>query len=109
MGKVTEWYFKQNNIKNELENNLPSQEINTSKIEGTASWRISLYKGGEDVVSSKVLFDGLARYEEWKNQYEGYMEIDSPLFLYRNKLGRFCGRAVDAPQTSNPFFCLEQS
>lgn len=104
MGKVTEWYFKQNNIKNELENNLPSQEINTSKIEGTASWRISLYKGGEDVVSSKVLFDGLARYEEWKNQYEGYMEIDSPLFYTETSWVDFVDVLLMRPKPPILFF-----
>eukprot|EP00551_Chaetoceros_affinis_P012548 CAMPEP_0203679712 /NCGR_PEP_ID=MMETSP0090-20130426/36666_1 /ASSEMBLY_ACC=CAM_ASM_001088 /TAXON_ID=426623 /ORGANISM="Chaetoceros affinis, Strain CCMP159" /LENGTH=1444 /DNA_ID=CAMNT_0050547455 /DNA_START=38 /DNA_END=4369 /DNA_ORIENTATION=- len=31
-------------------------------------------------------------------------EIESALFSYRNKMGRFCGRAADAPYASSPLF-----
>lgn len=46
----------------------------------------------------------LIRAEKWRNHQQKYNESDSTLFSYRNKLGRFCGRAADAPHASSPLF-----
>jgi len=67
-------------------------------------WRISLDKGGEKILDGSILCECLIRAENWKNTSEEYAERDLELFAYRNKLGRFCGRAIDAPQASTSFF-----
>lgn len=67
-------------------------------------WIAALDHGGEKELSSVELLNGLVRSKKWRHQYPGYYEHDSPLFSYRNKLGRFCGRAADAPYASSRLF-----
>lgn len=50
------------------------------------------------------LIDSLLRYHKWKESVPGYVENDSPLFSYRNKSGRHCGRAADAPYSCSSLF-----
>jgi len=67
-------------------------------------WIAALDHGSEKELSSVELLNGLVRSKKWRHQYPGYYEHDSPLFSYRNKIGRFCGRAADAPYASSHLF-----
>jgi len=65
-------------------------------------WRLTLDMGGEKELFAFELIAGLVMAEKWKHQQNGYIESDSTLLSYRNKLGRFCGKAADAPNASSP-------
>lgn len=67
-------------------------------------WSLALDHGGEEEIDAFELLNGIIRAKKWKHQYPGYTEHDAPLFTYRNKVGRFCGRAADAPYAASRFF-----
>mmetsp|Transcript_27717 Transcript_27717/g.31999 ORF Transcript_27717/g.31999 Transcript_27717/m.31999 type:complete len:1553 (+) Transcript_27717:169-4827(+) len=67
-------------------------------------WQVTLDFGGEENLSSMELIEGLLRHLKWKTQYVGYDEPDSSLYSYRNTMGKFCGRACDAPHASTTSF-----
>jgi len=100
LGSATGWRTKKTMWQyNDLETGEPAV---TEKEETV--WSLSMDKGGEEEVGALELVDSLIRAKKWKHQYPGYTEHDSPLFGYRNKIGRFCGRAVDAPYAASPSF-----
>jgi len=102
MGTVIGWTVKvEQQIVNADENS--GEEPNYSK-EGVPVWCIAMDNGIENEVKASDLLDGLVRAMNWKHQYPGYYEHDSLLVSYRNKMGRFCGRAVDAPYASSALF-----
>lgn len=68
-------------------------------------WKIHLHKGHEIDLQSEELIQALIRYSLWRNgdkmSNEGnsrgmFIESDSSLFIYRNNMGRYCGRQADA-------------
>uniref|UniRef100_A0A7S4VAH9 DDT domain-containing protein n=1 Tax=Ditylum brightwellii TaxID=49249 RepID=A0A7S4VAH9_9STRA len=65
-------------------------------------WRLALDKGGDMDLSCTDLIHGLTCMIKWKTQYKGYIEDDAPFLAYRNSMGRFCGRASDAPTSCSP-------
>jgi hypothetical protein len=101
MGTVTGWRMK-TTVK---EYHNPGTEELTIVEKEEVVWSIAFDHGRGEEISAVELLNGLIRAKKWKHQYPGYVEHDSPLFSYRNKVGRFCGRAVDAPYAaSNLFF-----
>ncbi len=111
MGTITGWRMKKTVVQIQQQQE-DSDAENTQMLEESESvvekefpvWSISLDKGGEEDINALDMFNGLIRAKKWKHQYPGYVENDSPLFTYRNKVGRFCGRAADAPYASSPLF-----
>ncbi len=65
-------------------------------------WRIGLDDGGELLLNAGDVLDGIVRAIKWSTEYPGYCERDSQFLSYRNNLGRFCGRAVEAPLSLTP-------
>ena len=65
-------------------------------------WRLGLDDGGEEHVSASEAVEGIVRAIKWSTEYPGYVEHDAPFLSYRNNLGRFCGRAVEAPSSMTP-------
>jgi len=65
-------------------------------------WRLGLDDGGELHVSAIEAVEGIVRAIQWSTEYPGYVEHDAPFLSYRNGLGRFCGRAVEAPSSLTP-------
>ncbi len=65
-------------------------------------WRIGLDDGGELRVYSGEILDGIVRAIKWSIEFPGYSEHDAQFLSYRNNLGRFCGRAVEAPLCVTP-------
>ena len=65
-------------------------------------WRLELDDGGEDNISASETVEGIVRAIKWSTEYPGYVEHDAPFLSYRNSLGRFCGRAVEAPSSLTP-------
>jgi len=65
-------------------------------------WRLGLDDGGELHVSASEAVEGIIRAIKWSTEFSGYCEYDAPLLSYRNSLGRFCGRAVEAPSSLTP-------
>lgn len=65
-------------------------------------WRLGLDDGGELHVPASEAVEGILRAIKWSTEYPGYVEYDAPLLSYRNSLGRFCGRAVEAPSSLTP-------
>lgn len=99
MGTVIGWRIK----KSMVEYFEPSSETTNMLEKEENVWTISLDKGGELELNAMDLLSSLVRVKKWRNQHPGYFEHDSPLFQYRNKIGRFCGRAADAPYAAGPF------
>jgi len=60
-------------------------------------WRIALDRGGETDLSALEVVDGVLRAIKWSLLHENYVEVDAPFLFYRNKLGKFCGKASEAP------------
>ncbi|KAL7554837.1 hypothetical protein ACHAWF_018379 [Thalassiosira exigua] len=65
-------------------------------------WRLGLDDGGELHVSAEETIEGIVRAVKWSTMCPGYVEHDAPFLSYRNGLGRFCGRAVEAPSSLTP-------
>jgi len=65
-------------------------------------WRLGLDDGGEIDVSASEAVEGIVRAIKWSTGHLGYVEHDAPFLSYRNSLGRFCGRAVEAPSSLTP-------
>lgn len=65
-------------------------------------WRLGLDDGGDLHVSASEAVEGIVRAIKWSTEYPGYVEHDAPFLSYRNSLGRFCGRAVEAPSSLTP-------
>lgn len=99
MGTVIGWRTK----KSLVEYFDPSSETTNMLEKEENVWTVSLDKGGESELKAMDLLNSLVRAKKWTNQQPGYFEHDSPLFQYRNKIGRFCGRAADAPYAATPF------
>jgi len=80
MGTVTSWG------KTSVENN--------GAID--AHWVLSLDKGGELTLAGCDVIAGMVRAMRWTSQDCSYAEDDHAHILYRNKLGKFCGKASEA-------------
>mmetsp|Transcript_11453 Transcript_11453/g.21693 ORF Transcript_11453/g.21693 Transcript_11453/m.21693 type:complete len:1552 (+) Transcript_11453:135-4790(+) len=65
-------------------------------------WRLGLDDGGEIDISASEAVEGVVRATKWSTGHPGYVEHDAPFLSYRNSLGRFCGRAVEAPSSLTP-------
>ena len=96
-GSVAGWKIK----KTITEYHNPETEELTVAEKQKILWSVALDHGGEEEIAALELLNGLVRAKKWKHQYPGYFEHDSPLFSYRNKVGRFCGRAADAPYAAS--------
>ena len=104
MATITGWKMENRPINDgseDKEHNADSQQRNTSEDEASAAmfpiWRLELDDGGELHVSASEAVRGIVRAIKWSTEYPGYVEHDAPFLSYRNGLGRFCGRAVEAP------------
>ena len=106
MGTVTGW--KMTEVVSDVgqENTEPSEgNANGEATTKTAPvWIIDIDNGGEEELSAIQIVEGLSRYLMWRTQYDGYSEEHFNLREYRNGLGRYCGRAADAPYASTPAF-----
>ena len=100
MATVTGWRTK----KTATEYDSPDSEEPMVVEKEEVVWSLAMDQGGDEEVNALELLNGLVRARKWKHQYPGYVESDSPLFAYRNKVGRFCGRAADAPYAASHFF-----
>ena len=65
-------------------------------------WSLALDDGGELHLLGGELIEGMVRFIKWSTEYPGYFEHDAAFLSYRNNLGRFCGRAVEAPSSLTP-------
>ena len=106
MGTITGW--KMTEIVSDVgqENTEPSEE-NANRETSTKTapvWVVDIDNGGEEELSAVQIVEGVSRYLMWRTQYEGYSEENFNLQEYRNGLGRYCGRAADAPYASTPAF-----
>jgi len=108
MGTITGW--KTGILSNE-------EAVNKEEIDDDVShrsptpvpiWRMALDDGGELHITDNEIVEGLVRASKWTNQHPGYIERDAPFLSYRNNLGRFCGRQVDAPSSLTPLAFARQ-
>lgn len=98
MGTVTGWRMKKTLVE------IHEDSLEQPEVIEEAVWSLMLDKGGEIELTQVVLLNGLICAKKWKHQYPGYVEHDSPLFMYRNKVGRFSGKAADAPYAASRLF-----
>ena len=96
-GEVNAWRLASENLLSGT-----SDEEVESKVDNVPVWRVSTERGHQMWLKSVELLESLSRYLKWKEE-PGYFENDASFFVYRNSLGRYCGRAVDAPFASSPF------
>jgi hypothetical protein len=95
MASVTGW--KMETQSNGADGEAPEKDPGQQPI-----WRLGLDDGGELHISVSELVEGIVRSIKWATEYPGYVEHDAPFLSYRNSLGRYCGRAVEAPSSSTP-------
>ena len=80
--------------------NISRTEQSTDNIKANI-WCLTLDNGGERELTSSDLIECIVRSQRWSQQ-DGYCEDDDLKFsFYQNKLGRFCGRAADAPDAAS--------
>ncbi len=96
MGTVIGWKLDENPEGN------PYSNENTEDSK-TPHWIVQMDKGGEKSLNKLELIESLHRAQN-KEYHAENSETGTSIFSYRNRLGRFCGRAADAPQSSSPFF-----
>jgi hypothetical protein len=99
MATVTGWKMEnvtQNGVDSEV-----SQDVQAPQVR-LPVWRLGLDDGEELHVSSRETLEGIVRAIKWSTEHPGYVEYDAPFLSYRNGLGRFCGRAVEAPSSLTP-------
>jgi hypothetical protein len=66
-------------------------------------WRVVLERsGGETWLREEDLLESLCRFTKWKTADSNYSEHDASFLSYRNSMGRFCGRAVEAGCAATP-------
>jgi hypothetical protein len=97
MGTVTGW-----KLGHQPRNNEEGDADEKEHQESLPIWRIGLDDGGELFTDAGEILDGIVRAIKWSNEYPGYFEHDAQFLSYRNNLGRFCGRAVEAPFSLTP-------
>eukprot|EP00563_Minutocellus_polymorphus_P005222 CAMPEP_0181038320 /NCGR_PEP_ID=MMETSP1070-20121207/9869_1 /TAXON_ID=265543 /ORGANISM="Minutocellus polymorphus, Strain NH13" /LENGTH=1614 /DNA_ID=CAMNT_0023116089 /DNA_START=216 /DNA_END=5060 /DNA_ORIENTATION=+ len=112
MGTITGWKMTEVVAEIGQENAEPSEEnVNgAGLVPGESStkmapvWVVDIDNGGEEELSAIQIVEGISRFLMWRTQYDGYSEENFDLQQYRNALGRYCGRAADAPYASTPAF-----
>lgn len=97
MATITGWKMESVPKSNGVEG-----EAVDAAIEPQPVWRLYLDDSGELHVSTSEAIEGIVRSMKWSGEYPGYVEHDAPFLSYRNSLGRFCGRAVEAPSSLTP-------
>jgi len=102
MGTITGWTARKGKLMQQENEDATAMEEQLTNNTTSNIWCLALDNGGERELTSSNLIDCLVRSQRWKNQQDGYCEDDDlKLFAYRNKLGRFCGRAADAPDAAS--------
>ena len=111
MGTVTGWKFvdppplkMDGNGSDGADSKGIGQETDSSAGGKIPVWRLAVDCGGESQLIGSEVVEGISRFLMWRTQYEGYSEELYNVVEYRNSLGRFCGRAADAPYASSPAF-----
>jgi Williams-Beuren syndrome DDT (WSD), D-TOX E motif len=103
-GVVTGWKIRLEQVEEDLvEDDENEQLTSTKKALAYPIWRVQTDRGRIDWLSGEELMLSVSRWKKWK-QGCGYFELDSSFLAYRNNLGRFCGKAADAPYSSSPSF-----
>ena len=64
-------------------------------------WKVSTDRGHTFWLKGDILLASICRYEK-SLQGRGYFEDDAAFFAYRNHLGRYLGRAQEAPYSCSP-------
>ena len=67
------------------------------------SWRAVSERGRIIWLTGEELMESVSRYTKWK-QGQGYFENDAAFFLYRNALGKFCGKNAEAAYAASPYY-----
>ena len=65
-------------------------------------WRVWTEYGNVVWLNGLELLESISRYSK-KESSESYFEHDAAFLGYRNQVGRFCGKASEAPYSSSPF------
>ena len=68
-----------------------------------AQWKIVTNRGHQYWLTGELLLESMARYEKQQSG-SAYYEHDAVFLGYRNALGKFCGKASDAPLSSSPIY-----
>uniref|UniRef100_A0A7S4JIP1 DDT domain-containing protein n=1 Tax=Odontella aurita TaxID=265563 RepID=A0A7S4JIP1_9STRA len=103
-GTVIGWMMKREQSQNGATAEDESDEGKVPSELDWPVWRALNDSGGEVLLHGRELLESISRFQRWK---DGILDEDDPLFSYRNTMGRFCGRAADAPFSSNPL-CLSR-
>lgn len=107
-GTVDAWKLRLNKIK--ADKNGDAKEFGEIvvtdgevKIVEVPLWRVLTERGHAFWLTGAELIEGLSRFNKWTHG-QGYFENDSAFFSYRNTIGRFCGKASEAPYAASPYF-----
>lgn len=100
MGTITGW--KIDNLIQNISCEGDAMDVSPAPQASVPIWRLWLDDGDESLISATDVVKGIIRAIKWSTGYRGYVEHDAPFLSYRNSLGRFCGRAVEAPSSQTP-------
>ena len=100
MGSVTGW--KMSAVVDDTATKLDIDEETKPSPSLVPTWKIGVDDGGDVLATASEVVRGIARGIKWSAGHPSYIEHDAPFLFYRNNLGRFCGRAVEAPTSTTP-------
>lgn len=104
-GLVTGWKQRRNDVAQDPDAMETEEEagVTEHRPELVPLWRVVTDRAHTVWLTGQEVVDSICRYERMKNK-TGYFEEDSAFLSYRNGLGRYLGRASDAPLSSSPIF-----
>lgn len=101
MGSVTGWKLSAV-VDDDTATRLDIDEEATPPPSQVPTWKIGTDDGGNVLATASEVVRGIVRDIKWSTGHPSYIELDAPFLSYRNNLGRFCGRAVEAPTSTTP-------
>lgn len=106
-GIVSGWMLRRDKVKVHKEGTVDydhSDKEDTDQrfqIVEVAVWRVRTDRGHIFWVDGDNLLQSLLRFRKWTTD-NGYFENDASFLAYRNSVGRYCGRAAEAPYAASP-------
>ena len=100
IGTITGW--KKSNETVPVETGETEFEPQTKVIK-VPFWRVWTENCSEIWLSGTELLESVVRFVKWERKDNDYFEDDSSFLAYRNNLGRYFGKAADAPYAMTPF------
>lgn len=103
-GKIVGWKLRTDQILDEdaMEDEFDDPVYKDVKV---AVWKVDTDRGHSLWIEGASVLEGISRHDKLSSGKAGDgFENDAVFLAYRNAMGRYCGRAADAPYCASPIF-----